>query len=84
MTPRDLYSVCVGACTLVNEASAVVNGAARVTFRVEIPVRSLAVTDDRSAGSIHATIMAINVSAVLSGTATRNVLQDLPSTPTDP
>ena len=50
MTPRALYSICVGACTLVNEANAVVNGAVRVTFRVEIPVRSPAITDARSAG----------------------------------
>ena len=50
MTPRALYSVCVGASTLVNEANGVVNGAVGVTFRVEIPVRSPAITDDRSAG----------------------------------
>jgi len=50
MTPRALYSVCVGACTLVNEASAVVNGAVRVTFRIEMPVRRPAITDDLSAG----------------------------------
>ena len=60
MTPRALYSVyvcvcvcmcvCVSACTLVNEANALVNGAVRVTFRVEIPTRSPAVTDGRSAG----------------------------------
>ena len=34
MTPRALYNLCVGACTLVNEANAVVDGAVRVTFRV--------------------------------------------------
>ena len=50
MTPRALSGVCVGACTLVNEANAVVNGVMRVTFRVEIPVRSPAITYDRSAG----------------------------------
>jgi hypothetical protein len=55
---RALYDVCVGACTLVNEANAVVNGAVSVTFRVEIPVRSPAITDDRSAGSIHASTTA--------------------------
>ena len=44
MAPRALYSVCVGACTLVNEANAVVNGAVRVTFRVGIPIRSLTIT----------------------------------------
>jgi len=47
MTPRAVYGVFVGACTLVNEASAVVNCAVHVTFRVEIPVRSPAITDDR-------------------------------------
>ena len=50
MTPRARHSVCVGACTLVNEANEVVNGAVRVTFRVEIPVRSPTITDDRNAG----------------------------------
>jgi hypothetical protein len=50
VTSRARYSVCVGASTLVNEATAVVNGAVRITFRVEIPVRSPAITDDRSAG----------------------------------
>ena len=50
MTPRALYCVCVGACTLVNEPNAVVNGAVRVTFRVAIPVPSPAITEDRSAG----------------------------------
>ena len=48
--PCALYSFCVGACTLVNEANGVVNGAVRVTFRVEMPVRSPAIADDRSAG----------------------------------
>lgn len=50
MTPRALYGFCVGACTLVNGANVTVNGAVRVTFRVEIPVCTLAITDDRSAG----------------------------------
>jgi len=50
MMPRVLYSVCVGACTHVNEANGMVNSAVRVIFRVEIPVRSTAITDDRSAG----------------------------------
>jgi len=49
ITPHALYSVCMGACTLVNEVSAVVNGAVRATFRVQIPVLSPAITDDRSA-----------------------------------
>ena len=80
MTPRALYSVCVDACTHVNEANGVLDGAVRVTFHVEIPVRSPAITDDRSAGLellgkrvqrwrslTQASITAINVSAVLSG-----------------
>jgi len=50
MTPRARYSVCVSACTLVNEASGVVKGAVRVTFRVEIPVRFPTITDGRNAG----------------------------------
>jgi len=49
MTPRALYSVCVGPCTLVKEANGVVNGALRVTFRVEIPVSSPAIADGLSA-----------------------------------
>ena len=50
MKPRALYSVCVGACTHLNEANRMVKGALRVTFPVEIPIPSLAMTDDRSAG----------------------------------
>ena len=50
MMPRALYSVCVGACTHVNENNGMVNSAVRVTIRVEILVRSTAITDDRSAG----------------------------------
>ena len=50
MTPCTVYSVCVVASTLVHEASAVVNGAVRVSFRVLMPVRSPAITDYRSAG----------------------------------
>jgi hypothetical protein len=50
MMPYALYSVIVGACTLVNEANAMVNGPVLVTFRVEIPVRSPAINDDCSAG----------------------------------
>jgi len=49
MTPRALDGVCVGVWTLVSEATAVVDGAVRVTLRVQIPVRSPAVTDDRRA-----------------------------------
>ena len=94
MTPRALYRVCVGDCTHVNEANSIVNGAVRVTFGVEILVPSPAITDDRSAGlellgkrvqrcrSLpQASITAIKVSAVLSGTGTRNVLPDSRSTP---
>jgi hypothetical protein len=50
MTPRALNGVCEDACTLVNEATPVVNGTVRVTFRVEIPVRTRAITDDRNGG----------------------------------
>jgi len=94
MKPRVLYSVSVGACTHFNEANGVVNGTVCVTFPVEIPVRSPAMTDDRSAGlellgkrvqrcrSLpQASITAIKVSAVLSGKGTRKVLPDSHSTP---
>ena len=94
MTPRALYSVCVGASTHDNEDNGVLNGAVRVTFPVENPVRSPAITDDRSAGlellgkrvqRCHslpqASITAIKVSAVLSGKGARNVSADLRSTP---
>jgi hypothetical protein len=37
-------------CTLVNEAIAVVKGAVRLTFHVEIAVRFASFTDDRNAG----------------------------------
>ena len=97
MTPRALYSVCVGAFTHVNEANGMINDAVRVTFSVEIPVPSPAMTDARSAGlellgkrvqrcrSLpRASITAIKVTAVLSGTGTRNVLPDSRSTPPSP
>ena len=87
MTPRAFCSVCVGTCTHVNLANGVVNGAVCVTFPVEIPVRSPAFTDDRSAGlelfgkrvqrcrSLpQASTTEIKVSEVLSGKGTRNVL----------
>jgi hypothetical protein len=41
---------CVGASALVNEPYAMVDGAVRVTLRVEIAVRTPTITDDRSAG----------------------------------
>jgi hypothetical protein len=50
MTPSAIDSVYVGAFTLVNLADAVDNGAVRVTVRVEISVRTPAITDDRSPG----------------------------------
>jgi len=94
MSPRALYSVSVGGCTHVNKANGVVNGAVCVTFQVEIQVRSPAITDDRSAWLEllgkrvqrcrilpQSCITAINVSAVLSGKGTRNVLPDSRSTP---
>ena len=49
-TPHAGHCVCVGACSLVNEANGMVNGAVRETFRVEIPLRSPAITDSRNAG----------------------------------
>jgi len=60
----------VGACTLVNEASAVVKGAVSVTFRVEIPVSRPAINDDRSAGFDPC------IYNGLSGTGARIVLPD--------
>jgi hypothetical protein len=65
MTPRALCHRSVGACTLGNEASAVFNGAVRVTFRVEIPVRLQHSPMTVVAGSIHASITAFKVSAEL-------------------
>ena len=94
MTPRALYSDSAGACTHVNEANGVVNGTVCVTFAVEIPVRSTAITDDRSAwlellgkrvqrcrSLPQSFITAIKMSAVLPGKRTRNVLLDSRSTP---
>jgi hypothetical protein len=70
----------VGACTLVNEAIAVVNGALRVTFRVEIPDVPQQSLMTVVPGSIHASTMAIKVSAFLSKMGMRNVLPDSSST----
>ena len=50
MTRRGLDGFRVGSSTLINKASAVINGAVRVTLRIEISVRCPAITDDRSAG----------------------------------
>ena len=50
MTPSAVNCFCVGPSLLVNELYGVVDGVVRVTMRVEIAVRTPAVTDDRSAG----------------------------------
>jgi len=47
MKPRAVYGICMGACTLFIETNVMVNCAVRVTCRVEIPVRSSALTDNR-------------------------------------
>ena len=54
-TPSALHfaandSIGVGAILMVNEPYAMVDGAVCITSRVEIAVRTPAVTDDRSAG----------------------------------
>jgi hypothetical protein len=49
MTPHALNCVGVGASALVNEHYAMVDGAVCVTLRVEIPVRTPTIADDRSA-----------------------------------
>jgi hypothetical protein len=49
MTPSALYCVGVGASALVYELNAVVDGAVCVTLCLESPIRTPAVTDDRSA-----------------------------------
>ena len=51
MAPRALDGVVMSARTPINEASVVIDGAMRVTLRVEIPVRRPAITDDCSPGS---------------------------------
>jgi len=50
MTPRGLDGVRVSSSTLINKASAVIDGALRAILRIEIPVRCPVITDDRSAG----------------------------------
>ena len=50
MTPRGLDGVTVSPSTLINKASAVIDGAVRVTLHAEIPVRYPPVTDDRGTG----------------------------------
>lgn len=51
MAPRALDGVGMSARTPINEASVVIDGAMRVTLRLEIPVRRPAITDDCSPGS---------------------------------
>jgi len=50
VTPSTHDSIGVSAILMVNELYAMVDGAVCVTSRVEIAVRTPAVTDDRSAG----------------------------------
>jgi hypothetical protein len=73
VVPRAVDGICVGVCTLINDASTVVNGAVRVTYRVDISVRfpqqSLMTVVPGSSQSK----AAVKVSAVLSGTGTSNV-----------
>jgi hypothetical protein len=58
-----------------------VYGALRVTLRIEIAIRTQQSLTIVVPGSIHSRIIAVIVSAVLSGTGTRNVLPDPRSTP---
>jgi hypothetical protein len=62
----------VGTCTFVNAANDVVDGAVRVTFRAEIPVRSPAITDDRNSGFDASIYNGHQSVAVLSGTGPLN------------
>jgi hypothetical protein len=73
MAPRGLDGVRVGPSKLINKANAVIDGAVRLTLRVEIPARCSAITDDRSV-RFDPSITAFKVSAILSGTG--NVLPD--------
>jgi len=47
--PRGLYGVVAGAGLWIDEVQAMVNGAVRVTMRVEIAIRTPAIADDRRA-----------------------------------
>jgi hypothetical protein len=49
-TPRRHERVCVVASVRIDEVGAVVDSAVRVPQRIEIAVRTSAITDDRSAG----------------------------------
>ena len=83
MAPRALDGVVMSARTPINEASVVIDGAMRVTLRVEIPVRRPAITDDCSPGSCmyNGHLMAVIHAAVLSGVGMRKGLPDSSSTP---
>jgi hypothetical protein len=48
VAPRGLDGVGKSSSTLINELIVVIDGTVRVTLRVEIPVRRLAITDDRT------------------------------------
>jgi hypothetical protein len=80
MMPHGIDGVGVVPYVWINEVEAMVNGAVRVTPRVEIAIRTPAIADDRRA-SINSRIIAVSVSAVLSGTGRRNVLPAPLSTP---
>ena len=67
----------------IDELDALVDSAMRVTLGIEISVRSPRIAMTVVPGLIQSRTMFISVSAVLSGTGTRNVLQDH-RTPTDP
>jgi len=82
-TPRALDGIRVCAGVSIDEVDAVVDGAMRVNLRTEIAVRTPAITNDRSAGSIQSQMMSISVLAVLSLTETRNVSPDSRSTPSN-
>jgi hypothetical protein len=74
VTPLGLNGVGV-ISLLTDEGNCVINGMVHVTLSIKISVRSPAVTDNQ------AFRMVIKVSAILSGTGTRNVLPDSHSTP---
>jgi hypothetical protein len=78
--PRGFDGVRVVPGVRIDKVDAMVDGAVLETLNVEIAVRTPAITIVEP-GLIQAYIMAVNVSAVLSGTRKRNVLPDPRSTP---
>jgi len=78
--PRALYRVGVGPRVWIDEAEAMVNGAVRLTLsRSRYALQHSLMTVVPS--SIHSRISAVSVSAILTGTGTRNVLPVPCSTP---